>query len=392
MIDTRSQDRRGFTLIELLVVIAIIAVLISLLLPAVQSAREAARRPQCQNNLKQIGLGLANYESAFSVFPPGAVADERLVNGQPTGSIWQGTGLGGDITSISNVLAWRALILPQLEQGAITDAINFDVRMGQGAGAEDGGRQFTAYFTVLDVFLCPSDGDSDNGLMPLGNPPSGTNPNGQFPNGTIPTNPFTAEKPNEVPVSNYPGSFGDNYCIGALTAPGGPWETPVGTVPPLGVIRIGHAGFWGTNFDEVDLSPGARGPGRLRGVFAYRTHGIRDVTVASFRDGMSNTITVGETLPSQVADSNFWNNNGCTFGMTVPINWETPIPELGFGSSNWNSRFSYASKGAKSYHPGGCNFLFADGSVRFIQENIDLVTYCALGSRNGREVISAEAF
>jgi prepilin-type N-terminal cleavage/methylation domain-containing protein len=102
----KSASRpRAFTLIELLVVIAIIAVLISLLLPAVQSAREAARRIQCTNNLKQIGLAFANYESANSMYPPGGMT---LVQGYADAGSW------GDSTS-NNGVSWVALVLPYLE-------------------------------------------------------------------------------------------------------------------------------------------------------------------------------------------------------------------------------------------------------------------------------------
>jgi len=120
------------------------------------------------------------------------------------------------------------------------------------------------------------------------------------------------------------------------------------------------------------------------------------VTIASITDGTSNTLMVGEVLPAQTADSNFWNNNGCTFGTTVPINWQTlrtPTDgSLPWGSADWQNRFSYASKGAKSKHPGGANFCFADGSVHFLKNSISLATYCALGSRAGGEVISSDSY
>jgi len=106
--------RRGFTLIELLVVIAIIAVLIALLLPAVQSAREAARRIQCTNNMKQLGLGFANYESAQGVFPLGAA----------TGS----TGPNNTNEGANNLVSWVGLTAPYFEQGVVANTINFSLR------------------------------------------------------------------------------------------------------------------------------------------------------------------------------------------------------------------------------------------------------------------------
>jgi prepilin-type processing-associated H-X9-DG protein len=105
---------------------------------------------------------------------------------------------------------------------------------------------------------------------------------------------------------------------------------------------------------------------------------------------------VGETIPAQDADSNFWNQNGCTFGTTVPINWQTlrPVCSDGntWGSADWQCRYSYAAKGAKSKHPGGANFCFGDGSVRFLKNSISLQTYCAIGSRAGGEVVSSDSY
>ena len=126
--------RRGFTLIELLVVIAVIAVLIALLLPAVQAAREAARRAQCTNNLKQIGLGLLNYEQAVSAFPPGYVSGWDAKNAVDTGPGW----------------GWAAMILPQIEQQPLFNQIRFEAQIHDPV-------HLTIRATPLAVYLCPSD-------------------------------------------------------------------------------------------------------------------------------------------------------------------------------------------------------------------------------------------
>ncbi len=371
--------RKGFTLIELLVVIAIIAVLIALLLPAVQSAREAARRAQCTNNMKQIALALHNYEGSNGSFPPGGVADESLPGA--AGGIWGGAGS-------SNVASWRALVIPQMEGGTIYNAINFNLSLNN---ATDSSAQWTALTTINTAWLCPSD-DNYQGVSDGFRSASG--PWGNYPNGSPPNNPFTGNPETRVPYSNYAGSFGDNYAIGALTNVQNPWETfPYPPTLGIGQGRVGWPGFWGTNFDDQIAT---RGPGTLRGMFTYRIAGVGPVRIASITDGTSNTIMLGETLASQAADSNFWNHNGCTFGTTIPINWQTlRVPTDGttpFGSADWQNRFSYASKGAKSKHPGGANFAFADGSVHFLKNSISQMVYCALGSRGGGEVLSSDAY
>jgi len=374
---TASFRRRGFTLIELLVVIAIIAVLIALLLPAVQAAREAARRAQCVNNLKQIGLASHNYLDTQGVFPPGAISTTA-------------PGLSGWNT---NFFTWAVLILPQIEGGTTYNAVNTYM----GVGALDRGQAFTAYLGVPKVFVCPSDGEQDNGKRPwAGNTVPYANPLGQSPAWDPPIDPRTGQTLQVVPVTNYAMSWGDNYAGGSLMG-GLPWETnPNLASTPPGVPRIGYHGYWGTKYGP----PGnTLGNGALRGFADYATMQI--ATIASVTDGTSNTILVGEVLPLADANNAFWTSTGSASGTTVPISWDTNS----FPASNpmcngaWQGataplgcRYSAAAKGFASRHPGGANFLFADGSVKFLKKSISMPTYCALGSRNGGEVISSDAY
>src|SRR4051812_37397870 len=140
------RGRPGFTLIELLVVIAIIGVLIALLLPAVQAAREAARRMQCVNNLKQIGLALHNYESSNRVFPPGRINTYVAGNGHCWGAYSQ--------------------LLPYLEQKALFDTMNFSMNPDPDYTTTTAAANRTAAVTVVDGLLCPS--DSGKAIVPVG--------------------------------------------------------------------------------------------------------------------------------------------------------------------------------------------------------------------------------
>ena len=370
------RARRGFTLIELLVVIAIIAVLIALLLPAVQAAREAARRAQCVNNLKQLGLAFANYESSNQVFPLGAMT---AVNSSANSGWGPQTG--------NNGVSWVALTLPYFEQSTIYASINFQVHVLDNLAQPDFA---TAWYTRISVLSCPSDGDQA-GFRADAN--SGGGGLGQYAVTSAPLPPGGGAR--MVPVSNYLVSFGDNYCIGGLT-PGAtfPTETPYTLWPnPPGYARIGWPGYQGTFADINAQLPPVAAPGTLRGMFDVSTNQV--VSIASVTDGTSNTIAAGESLPAQRADNNVWQFSANANGTTVPINYPTPLncdTAGGFGTSNWASRCSYANTGFKCKHPGGANFLFADGSVHFLKQTISMNTYCALGSRNGGEIVSADAY
>src|SRR5262249_3667747 len=152
---------------------------------------------------------------------------------------------------------------------------------------------------------CPSDGTNGGGLRPYGGP------DGQW--GGSPIDPATGQPGAVVLVANYAGSFGDNYCGGPLCG-GVPWGSYPAAHLALGRPRIGWDGFWGT---AVGSSNFVIGGGRLRGMFDYLT--LQTVNLTSVSDGTSNTLMVGEVIPSRDADSNFWQCQGATAGTTVPL-------------------------------------------------------------------------
>jgi prepilin-type N-terminal cleavage/methylation domain-containing protein/prepilin-type processing-associated H-X9-DG protein len=352
--------RRGFTLIELLVVIAIIAVLISLLLPAVQSAREAARRAQCTNNLKQIGLAIHNYIDRVNMFVPGMSA-------QPPGDGW----------AWDAKVSWRVMILPELEQTTVFNSWNLML-------AEDsaGAAWATGWYTLINVFQCPSDGQN-TGFTPYGY-------SGTYSVMGPPPNPSGGST--GVPTTNYNMSFGDNYAITPLGCAPVPWEDVLPLTIPPGQARRGYNGFWGTT-NVVNYGGET---GTMRGFADYRSG--QTATIQSVTDGLSNTILVGEVLPAQDNNNEMYGHTGIGSGTTIPINYWTGLyntgsnPCGGFGTCNFACRVCYSARGFKSMHPGGANFLVADGHVQFFKASISPQTYNALGSRNGGEIVSADAY
>lgn len=322
--DRRSSGRLAFTLIELLVVIAIIAVLIALLLPAVQQARESARRSQCKNNLKQYGLALHNYHDSFGMFPLG------------------GTGNRDNPPRIS----WQVRILPFVDQSALYNELDLSGRLPAESysGGEtnrrnvayqilNSGRQFREISPPFT--LCPSD-------------------------------------PNPEPRSSWAqGSYGGSM---------GSQNTNSATHPacsPYNVYALKSLNY-GATLD----------PSQLSGMFSRNGAKIR---ISSVTDGTSNTIHVGEMIPGCLAASRAsWSyaTSGCNAeAQTIaPINEMTTCSLIDgrritdqacTGNDEWN--YSY---GFRSGHTGGAHFLFVDGSVRFLSENIDHAkTYQYLGDR-----------
>ena len=341
----RRAHRRGFTLIELLVVIAIIAVLIGLLLPAVQAAREAARRAQCVNNLKQINLALHNYNDAFGSLP--------YAGGFSPHHGW----------------GWLPMILPQLEQNNVYNAINFSDSL-QCASAS------TVRSIVITSFFCPSDPKpilykdrTVPGTPCRGGPDFSDNPGVGY-NGMM---------------VHYVGSYGDGYS----NRPGLQYDTAGAGI----AYGCGGCNASGSAAEiptaDCPTPTGAYGSGpNHRGLFDYQSRSPA-VTFAAISDGLSNTISLGHIASVVRSQSSVWyTSTGATNGTSQPINWtlQRCLREPAYALAN-----SWSGRGFSSFHPGGVNTGMADGSVKFIKETINLRTHNALGSRAGGEVISADS-
>ncbi len=370
----RSHQALGFTLIELLVVIAIIGVLIALLLPAVQSAREAARRAQCTNNLKQLGLALANYESANGSYP-GSYPGSRY--GVPNDHPDSGWGCWSPHT----------MLLPFLEQRNIYDRFNFDTTASEDEGAMSGPFQATAAVTRINSLLCPS--------SPL--------PVGSF----WGFNTYVGSR--QYTGNNYFGSIGSSLV---------PWSTGA----PNGIFMIQTHGN-GLTIGVRDVLDGTSNTiafGEWRtGDFSNRKLSIQDVInirgarptgIGDWNNAMNIMPTgagaiddflqacAGAARPSLGTDNNksglgrSWLEGqlGWTLGTTILA------PNSQFPNCNmlsWGGDFDGPGMiNASSYHPGGANFAFADGSVRFIKSTTNRTIMWSLGSRDQGEALSANEY
>jgi prepilin-type N-terminal cleavage/methylation domain-containing protein/prepilin-type processing-associated H-X9-DG protein len=365
------SHRGGFTLIELLVVIAIIGVLIALLLPAVQSARESARRAECTNNLKQIGLALHNYESTNGSFPwtqglcmavaPNITHGFMPWETPPPGSV----GVAGD--EWANFSS-HALMLPYLEQQQIHSAINFSFGIHSYAGpwGSDDIVQRTAVNAVIKSFICPSDGGR-----------RGRN--------------------------NYRASNGTNWDWWSRSEGAGPITRPQKGGQEIGTLSGVRDGTSNTvAFFERNRGDGANnryrpgdvytgGPGETWGMPTYVISNGADFNFftrtyipACTNFAKANPTTTWDWGGFYWAAGEYTNTVG---NMNLTPNSRTPDCSGWGGVGTGIGTFS-----ARSAHPGGVNVLLTDGSVKFIKDTVSWPVWLALATRDGGEVVSADQY
>ena len=336
--------------------IAIIAILIALLLPAVQAAREAARRAQCVNNLKQIGLAIANYESAQGVFPLGAVEyNPTDVTSLCGGSTLDGPGATRDFGML-------AMILGSLEQTPTYNAINFNLRShGFFGGINAGASNSSALGQTIATYLCPSD-EVRSQVFDAG--PNAFAQTSYFPSGgTWNTLAYYAGPScwNQDPGN---GAFDDytaypaSSCTDGLSA----------TIFFGESSRFRNDPDWAFNtWSAFGFFASVAGPATTRPQgFAYEVPRIN--------------------APIMLSDDAVFGSNPLPPGTTFP---DTSDYKAWLLSPKY---LQYGQWGFRSRHPGGANFLFGDGSVKFLKDSINLATFRALGTRNGGEVVSSDAF
>jgi prepilin-type processing-associated H-X9-DG protein len=355
-------------LIELLVVIAIIGVLIALLLPAVQAAREAARRAQCTNNLKQLALAAHNYHDQNNCLPPQSLWN--TANNPGAWGPWYP--------------AWTVSMLPQLEQTPLFNATNFSLYMVFSNSGQpwDTPANQTVGFMQLNSMLCPSDSVR-------------VRPNAPW--GTI----------------NYAGNYGGPACIskanGAIVPTGNPWWTNANVAP------VDFATFVDGTSNTAMFSERLRGLGGNPAVFSGSPDAKRAIfNVPVVLNGDSGNLAAAQSFAAQC--KNLPSTTQALFSYLAGSLWHTDMPYttvnhsyFHFGTPNTNScsaaqagenngegdqnwAGSTAAITANSNHPGGVNVAFCDGSVKFIKDSVAQRTWWALGTRNGNENISADSY
>jgi prepilin-type N-terminal cleavage/methylation domain-containing protein len=322
-----SRRRIGFTLIELLVVIAIIAILIALLLPAVQQAREAARRTQCKNNLKQIGLALHNYHDTFKLFPGSSYCPTIT---HPNG-----------MNTISHCHSYAESMLPYFEQAPLYNQIDFNIANHLQPNAD------TLNNKKFASLMCPSDPDA--GLF-VNSREGGYTPNNAA--GTVSQG--ASYKPSAGPM-------GLNGCpIPAMTP----------NINCKGVLNGGQPQVGRLNDPAIGMFNG----------------GFNCTGVQHALDGTSNTALFGEVLPIWNTFNMIFSSHLQVGSFNLPPNYQKINPAACDKNIQKTSRQSTACyqtmAGFMSLHTGGLHMLLGDGAVRFISDSIDYPTWVRIGDRD----------
>jgi prepilin-type N-terminal cleavage/methylation domain-containing protein/prepilin-type processing-associated H-X9-DG protein len=318
------RKRRGFTLIELLVVIAIIAVLIALLLPAVQQAREAARRSQCKNNLKQIGIALHNYHDTHNTFPPGNITM-------------------GPCCGTPSLVNWAISILPFIDQDNLQNTYDFNL-------PNEDPINVAVLQSSVPVYNCPSDTNAGKPVRPASGPGSGR----------------------EYMISSYRGMGGVGWTTGGY-AFRRQWDSSDILHNNATSQKRGMLHWCGAD------------PGRNNGMGQGK---YRPVRFADVLDGPSNTLMVGEYhTKTQERRATFWGYTYTSFVLSAATpESRTLIPDYNLCASQGDSNPCKRAFG--SLHNGGTiQFLLGDGHVRPITPNIDLDLYLRLSTIAGNDVV-----
>jgi prepilin-type N-terminal cleavage/methylation domain-containing protein/prepilin-type processing-associated H-X9-DG protein len=380
---------RGFTLIELLVVIAIIAVLIALLLPAVQSAREAARRAQCSNNLKQIGLAMANYVSTYTNVPPNSVDQ-----------YWIPSTTGTQYFPHQN-WSQHARLLPYLEQTAAYNAINwsFGARWTDGdtvykdpgspidlnaATGGDAVPQYTVLVMQISTFLCPSDtmNPGASGLVSI---------------------PLTATGSSAKLIAsfNYPSNVGLNRYINQPTwQENGPGYVLTNWDTILIQRQVSINTFTDGTSNTAIFSEWVKGPGNKPvnnpGLgMVYGSGKASGPPTTNFQFAQICAAIVPNTSTGTCSGCQNWGWKGewWAYGGTS-IYSHTAMPNryaCDYSDQYEDSRGTITLINASSNHPGGINVLFMDGTVRFIKSSVNIAAWQAIGTTNMGEVVSSDS-
>ncbi len=355
--------RRGFTLIELLVVIAIIAVLIALLLPAVQAAREAARRTQCVNNLKQIGLAIHSYHDVNGCLPP---TDNAAIYNSSTAN--------------SNDFGMKVRILQYMEQGPLYNAFNQSIDYNK---IQNG----TVSATTVNTFLCPSDGTIVNRGM-------SSYPNHNFGDCNYGNNIGTCLSLNGGQID------GPTYVMSQTTLSGVTYGSTNGGVVSIASVTDGTSNT--AMHSEWTKGMGTAGDGNWQ-VYSLSTP-LTSTTPATPAGAVGWAATLGALGANcQSSTSRNWNTKGYSWsdggcGIGGCYSHIQPPNKKACVFSNETEGYSATviwsigtMVGASSYHAGGVNVGFLDGSVKFVKDSVSLATWGAIATKAGGELVSADS-